>query len=255
MWDMDQRVAVITGAGNGIGRATAFAFASAGAWVAAADIDMRAAETTAAAIRESGGHVRPFECDVSQDASVQSLVEEIKAEKSRIDILHANAAIQIIKPATDVTEEEWDRLHGVNLKGVYLICRHVIPVMRSQRHGAIVITSSGHAFATYPNCSAYAATKGGQVAYMRGLALDYASDGIRVNCVIPGATDTRLVRDYIRESENPEKAHEQLLASIPLARLAKPEEIARAVLFLASDYASYITGASLVVDGGMLAKG
>lgn len=254
MWGMEQKVAVITGAGNGIGRATAAAFASAGARVAVVDIDARAAEETTTAINKSGGHAHPFACDVSQDASVQKLVADIMATYQRIDVLHANAAIQITRPAIEVTGEEWDRLHGVNLKGVHLTCRYVIPIMRSQRGGAIVITSSGHAFATYRNCSAYAATKGGQVAYMRGLALDYASDGIRVNCVIPGATDTRLVRDYIRESEDPEKAEAQLLASIPLARLARPEEISQAVLFLASDHASYITGSSLVVDGGVLAR-
>src|SRR5437588_9421335 len=112
---------------------------------------------------------------------------------NRIDVLHANAAIQINKAAADITEEEWDRMHGVNLKGVFLTCKHVVPTMRNQKKGAIVISSSGHAFASYRNSSAYAATKGGELAFMRGLALDYAHDGIRVNCIIPGATDTRLV--------------------------------------------------------------
>jgi NAD(P)-dependent dehydrogenase (short-subunit alcohol dehydrogenase family) len=171
-----------------------------------------------------------------------------------VDVLHANAAIQINKAAAEFTEEEWDRLHGVNLKGVFLICREVIPIMRRQRNGAIVISSSGHAFATYPNCSAYAATKGGELAYMRGLALDYAREGIRVNCVVPGATDTRLVQGYINDSQDPEATRRRLLDGIPMGRLARPEEIARAVLFLASDFAGYITGTSLAVDGGLLAQ-
>ena len=127
--------------------------------------------------------------------------------------------------------------------------------MQRQKQGAIVISSSGHAFATYPNCSAYAATKGGELAYMRGLALDYAKDGIRVNCIIPGATDTRLVRGYIEDSSNPEETRKRLLGSIPMGRLAKPEDVARGVLFLASDFASYVTGTSLAVDGGLLAQG
>jgi NAD(P)-dependent dehydrogenase (short-subunit alcohol dehydrogenase family) len=130
----------------------------------------------------------------------------------------------------------------------------VLPVMCKQRNGAIIITSSGHAFATYPNFSAYAATKGGELAFMRAVALDYARYGIRANCVIPGATETRLVNQYIDESENPEQTRSRLLDSIPLRRLARPEDIARAVLFLASDFASYITGTSLAVDGGLLAQ-
>jgi NAD(P)-dependent dehydrogenase (short-subunit alcohol dehydrogenase family) len=141
------------------------------------------------------------------------------------------------------------------MKGVFLTCKYTIPVMQRQKKGAIVISSSGHAFATYPNCSAYAATKGGELAYMRGLALDYAKDGIRANCIIPGATDTRLVHGYIQDSPNPEETRQRLLGSIPMGRLAKPEEVARGVLFLASDFASYITGTSLSVDGGLMAQG
>ena len=142
----------------------------------------------------------------------------------------------------------------MNLKGVFLTCKYVIPVMQRQKKGAIIISSSGHAFATYPNSSAYAATKGGELAYMRGLALDYAKDGIRVNCIIPGATDTRLVRGYIEDSTNPEETRKKLLESIPMRRLAKPEEVGRGVLFLASEFAGYITGTSLAVDGGLLAQ-
>jgi NAD(P)-dependent dehydrogenase (short-subunit alcohol dehydrogenase family) len=126
--------------------------------------------------------------------------------------------------------------------------------MQSQKQGAIVISSSGHAFATYPNSSAYAATKGGELAFMRGLALDYAKDGIRVNCIIPGATDTRLVRGYIESASDPEATRTKLMDSIPMGRLAKPEEVGRGVLFLASDFAGYITGTSLAVDGGLLAQ-
>jgi NAD(P)-dependent dehydrogenase (short-subunit alcohol dehydrogenase family) len=126
--------------------------------------------------------------------------------------------------------------------------------MRRQKAGAVIISSSGHAFATYPMCSAYAATKGGQLAFMRGLALDCARDGIRVNCVIPGATDTRLLGVYLDSAEDREATLRKLLDSIPMGRIARPEDVARAVLFLASDYASYITGTYLAVDGGLLAQ-
>ncbi|MCU1274192.1 MAG: putative short chain dehydrogenase [Bryobacterales bacterium] len=254
MWRMEDKVVIITGAANGIGRATANLFAAQRAIVVLADVEHAAAQEASREIDAAGGRARAIECDVSQAESVRRMVHDTIEQHGRIDVLHANAAIQINKEAADVTEEEWDKLHGVNLKGVFLTCKHVIPVMRRQEKGAVVITSSGHALATYPNCSAYAATKGGQVAYMRGLALDYARFGIRVNCVIPGATDTRLVRGYINDSKDPEETRKRLLESIPLNRLARPEEIAHAVLFLASDYAGYITGTSLAVDGGLLAQ-
>lgn len=251
---MEDRVVIITGAAHGIGRATAAVFSAEGAIAVLADVEHAAADEAAREIESGGGKAWAVDCDVSQGESVRRMVTRVMERFGRIDVLHANAAIQINKEAIEITEEEWDNLHGVNLRGVFLTCKHVIPVMRNQKRGAIIITSSGHAFATYPNCSAYAATKGGELAYMRGLALDYARDGIRVNCVIPGATDTRLVQGYINDSENPDETRKRLLDSIPLRRLARPEEIGRAVLFLASDYAGYITGTSLAVDGGLLAQ-
>jgi NAD(P)-dependent dehydrogenase (short-subunit alcohol dehydrogenase family) len=253
MWGMQDKVVVITGAAHGIGRATASVFSAEGAIAVLADIEFDAAHEAARQIVAGGGKARAIECNVSQAESVRRMVEFVMEQFGRIDVLHANAAIQVNKEAIETTEEEWDKLHGVNLRGVFLACKYVIPVMRRQKNGAIIITSSGHAFATYPNCSAYAATKGGELAFMRGLALDYARDGIRINCVIPGATDTRLVQRFINDSENPGETRRRLLESIPLRRLATPEEIGRAVLFLASDYAGYITGTSLAVDGGLLA--
>ena len=172
-----------------------------------------------------------------------------------VDILFANAAIQLVKPAADTSETEWDRLMDVNLNGVFLCCRAVIPAMLSRQSGAIVISASGHAFATYRGFSAYAAAKGAVVAFMRGLALDYAAHGIRANCVIPGATDTRMIQSYFDESPDPEAARRRMAESIPLRRLATPADIAKAVLFLASDHAAYITGTCLAVDGGLMAQG
>jgi NAD(P)-dependent dehydrogenase (short-subunit alcohol dehydrogenase family) len=253
-WGIRGSVVVITGAANGIGRATADVFAAEGAVVVLADVDAALAQKSADEIEATGGKAWAVQCDVSRSAPVTAMVDAVVQRFGRIDVLHANAAIQINREAIAITEEEWDRLHGVNLKGVFLTCKYVIPVMQRQKKGAIIISSSGHAFATYPNSSAYAATKGGELAYMRGLALDYAKDGIRVNCIIPGATDTRLVRGYIEDSSNPEETRKKLLESIPMRRLAKPEEVGRGVLFLASEFAGYITGTSLAVDGGLLAQ-
>lgn len=251
---MKGKVVVVTGAANGIGRATAEVFAVEGAQAVLVDIDLALAEKEAEDIRAKGGKALAIKCDVSHGESVKALVDEVVERFGRIDVLHANAAVQITKPACEFTEEEWDRMHNVNLKGVFLSCKYVIPVMQKRKKGAVVITSSGHAFASYANCSAYAATKGGELAFMRAVALDYAADGVRVNCVVPGATDTRLVQSYMQESKSPQETLQKLLGSVPLGRLAKPEEIGHAVLFLSSDYASYITGTSLLVDGGILAQ-
>jgi meso-butanediol dehydrogenase/(S,S)-butanediol dehydrogenase/diacetyl reductase len=254
MWGMEDKVVIITGAANGIGRGTAGVFAAEGAQAVLVDIDLELAQRVARDIETKGGRAIALKCDVSRGESVKNMVDEVAQKFGRIDVLHANAAVQTTKPTCEVTEEEWDRMHNVNLKGVFLCCKYVIPIMQKQKKGAVIITSSGHAFATYANCSAYAATKGGELAYMRAVALDYARDGIRVNCVVPGATDTRLVQSYVQESKNPEETLQKLLGSVPMGRLAKPEEIGHAVLFLASDYAAYITGTSLTVDGGILAQ-
>jgi len=253
-WSMDDKVVIVTGAANGIGKATASLFARAGASVVLADIEAAEAEQAAQETRENGGRALAIDCDVSRADSVKRMVERVLREFGRIDVLHANAAIQVNKSTSETSEEDWDRLHNVNLKGVFLSCKQVLPAMRSRKKGCIIITSSGHAFATYPNCAAYAATKGGELAFMRGLALDCASDGIRVNCVIPGATDTRLVQGFINDAADPATTRRKLLAGIPMGRLAAPEEIGNAVLFLASELSSYITGTTLVVDGGLLAQ-
>jgi 3-oxoacyl-[acyl-carrier protein] reductase len=255
MWNLEDHSAIVTGAGYGIGSATAQLLADAGVRVIAADIESKAVNATCNRIDAAGGVARPFTTDVSDAASVQKMVDFAMGQFGAVDILFANAAIQLTKPAAEVDEADWERLFAVNLKGVFLCCRSIIPSMRSRKRGAIVISASGHAFATYRGFSAYAATKGAAVAFMRGVALDYAIDGIRANCVIPGATDTRLLQNYFDESADPEAARKELINQIPMHRLATPEDVAKAVLFLVSDHASYITGTCLAVDGGLMAQG
>jgi NAD(P)-dependent dehydrogenase (short-subunit alcohol dehydrogenase family) len=255
MWNMQDKVVIVTGGSNGIGRGVAQLFSQEGATVIIVDVDESAGTGVAKEITQAGGKASFLRVDVSRSDEVARMAKRVVETHGHIDVLFANAAVQLSRPAADTDEQEWDRLHSINLKGVFLCCKSVVPIMQAQRRGAIVITSSGHALVTYPNCSAYASSKGALVAFMRGLALDYASDGIRVNCVLPGATDTRLVRNYIEQSPDPDTTRRRLMERIPLGRLATPEDIGHAVLFLASDYASFITGTSLLVDGGQLAQG
>jgi NAD(P)-dependent dehydrogenase (short-subunit alcohol dehydrogenase family) len=255
MGEFEGRVVMITGGGSGIGRASALLFGQEGARVAMIDWNEPSARETAALVAQQGGQAIAILADLSRDFEMRDAVKTIVARYGRIDVLFACAATQITKSVADTNEEEWDRLYAVNLKGTFLCCKHVIPVMREQGGGSIVIASSGHAFVTYPNSSAYAGTKGGLLAFMRGVALDYAADGIRANCVVPGATDTPLLRGYINSCSDPEAEEARIIAGIPMRRLARPEDVAKAVRFLASSDASYITGTWLAVDGGLLAQG
>lgn len=255
MGEFEGKVVVITGAGSGIGRGTGLLFGRERAKVVVIDWNAPAGEETASLISQQGGEALFLRTDIGASQEVEQAVKAIVVRYGRIDVLFANAAVQFNKPVAETTEEEWEWLHRVNLKGTFLCCKHVIPVMQKQRGGNIIITSSGHAFVTYPNSSSYAASKGGLVAFMRGVALDYAGEGIRVNCVIPGATDAPLLRNYLKVCPDPDAEERRIISSIPLRRFASAEDIAKAVRFLASGDASYITGTWLAVDGGLLAQG
>ncbi len=254
MGEFAGKVTMITGAGSGIGRGAALLFGREEANVVIIDWNEPAGEETARLIVEQGGKALFLKADIGASQEVEQAVKTIVARFGRIDVLFSNAAVQFNKPVVETTEEEWERLHRVNLKGTFLCCKYVIPVMQKQHGGSIVISSSGHAFMTYPSSSSYAASKGGLLAFMRGAALDYAADGIRVNCVIPGATDTPLMRNYLQDCPDPQAEEKRIIDSIPLRRFATPEDIAKAVRFLSSSDATYITGTWLAVDGGLLAQ-
>ncbi len=246
------KTAIVTGAASGIGRGIATLFAQEGARVVVADID----DGGAAVARELGGAAvaRYIHTDVSDGAQVRALVEGTIAAFGGVDILVNNAAIVIFKKLVETEEEEWDRVIATNLRSVYLCSRYTIPQMIRRGGGAIVNISSVRALATTPLVTSYDATKGAIIALTRGLALEHARDGIRVNCVLPGSIDTPVFRSNLRADGDEEEGYRAAADSIPLGRVGQPLDIARAVLFLVSDEASYATGAPFLIDGGMLAS-
>jgi len=250
---LQNKVAIVTGAASGIGLGIARLFAAEGARVALADINDADGERAAA---DLGGKdaARYFHTDVRDGAQVAALVEHTSASFGGVDILVNNAAIVIFKRLVDTSEDEWDRVIATNLRSVFLCCRSAIPAMIRRGGGAIVNISSARAMATTPLVSSYDATKGAIVALTRSLALEYAQDGIRANCILPGSIDTPVFRSNLRADGDEEAGYRATAAKIPLRRVGEPLDIARAALFLASDEASYVTGAPFLIDGGLLAR-
>jgi len=251
--DFDDRVVIVTGGSTGIGAASARAFAREGASVFILDVNVPEGESTAAGIVASGDSGSFREVNVAEEAAVRRSIHEIVSERGRLDVMHANAGIELAKRIADTSLGEWQQVLDVNLTGVYLACRFALLEMVKQGSGAIVITASPHALVTTPDAGAYAASKGGVLALARALALEGAPNNIRVNAVLPGGTDTPMLRREAMIAPDPEMQLRRFAAIHPLNRLARPEEIAEGVLFLASDAASFVTGTALAVDGGLLA--
>lgn len=258
---MENETIVVTGGASGIGRAVVLACAGRGARVAVLDIDADGANEVAEEARRLGAtDAVPLACDVGDDRDVESAFADCAARLGTPTGLHANAGIEINQPAHLMPLADWQRVLRVNLTGIFLCCRHAVRAMiAGGRGGSIVCTSSPAAFVGFAGGGngAYGASKGGISALVRSLAIDYARHNIRVNAVVPGATDTPLL---LANAQNDQhfRAHGEMLRQagqqVPLGRLARPSEIANAVVWLLSSDASYVTGAHLVCDGGLLAK-
>ncbi len=240
---------VITGSGSGIGRACAIEFAREGANVVVADINLDAAKETAQLIKAANGVAIAYNTDVSKPESVKELVEYTIKTFSTIHVLVNNAAIQINKTVEDMSFDEWNLQLSINLGGVFLCSKYFLPHLREVK-GNIVNMSSVNGFFTEPDCAGYCATKAAIMGLTKAMAIDHGRDGIRVNCICPGYIDAGLAEGYFQSQADPVKARAEAGRLHALWRIGRPEEVARTAVFLASDDASFVTGASMVVDGG-----
>ena len=248
---LDNKVTIVTGGAQGIGRAVVDACVREGARVTILDRDAAAG---AAAVRElgAGGHRATFiATDVTREAEVASACAAVATHEGAIDILVNNAGVNAYFDAAAMTEAQWDSVFAVDLKGAWLCTKHVLPTMKTQRRGSIVNIASIHATLTIEGMFPYAAAKAGLVGLTRSLALDYASEGIRVNAVSPGWTRTRLVEEWFSLQPNPAQAEASVMRAHPMRRIATPAEVANVVVFVASDLASAMTGSAVAVDCGL----
>jgi NAD(P)-dependent dehydrogenase (short-subunit alcohol dehydrogenase family) len=242
------KVAFVTGAANGIGRAAAIAFAREGASVVVADVAEEANQETARMIQEVGGRARAVRCDVTRTEDVQRALKAAVEAFGRLDFAFNNAGVEYaIKPLAEVSEQEWDRIVDIDLRGVFVCMKHEIPLMLEHGGGAIVNTSSGAGIKGFKGGAAYVAAKHGVVGLTKAAALDYAQSNIRINAVCPGIIDTPMMDRF---SGGTTEGRQAVIAQEPVGRMGTPEEIGAAVVWLCSDAAAFVIGHAMVIDGG-----
>ncbi|TMD59754.1 MAG: SDR family oxidoreductase [Chloroflexi bacterium] len=247
-----EKVCIITGAGSGIGKASALRFGTEGGSIVVADVDGASAESTVAEIRAAGGTAMACLTDVADPEAAKRLADETAARFGRIDVLFNNAGISGVGTVHDTPVELWDRVMHVNVRGVFLVSKYVVPYMLKRRSGSIINMSSTIADIGLADRASYAASKGAVLALTRAMQVDYAPYGIRVNALLPGTIHTPFVEKYLRESyPNPEDGLKAIRKRQLTAELGKPDDVASAALFLASDESSFVMGSAFFVDGGV----
>ena len=249
------KVVVVTGGGGGIGGATSRSFAREGAKVAVFDLNLEAAEKVAVDIRAAGGDAEAFACDIARKADVDAAVAAAEAALGPIDVLVNNAGWDVFRPFVKTEPAQWDKLIAINLTGALNMHYAVLPGMAARKAGRIVNIASDAARVGSSGEAVYAACKGGLVAFSKTIAREHSRHGITVNVVCPGPTDTALFAEYKEGAGNPEKLVEAFTRSIPLGRIGQPDDLPGAILFFASDDASYVTGQVLSVSGGLTMAG
>ncbi len=251
---LKDKIAVITGAGSGIGYEMATLFAREGASIVGADVDPDGLAKTQTDVEAIGRPMRTFIADVTDPTAVEHLMAETMEAFGSIDILCNNAGIGHVGSVLEVTPEEWDRVMAVNVRGVWLGCKYAVPYMLAQGGGIIVNTASVAGQVGLPKRAVYSASKGAVIALTKQVAIEYVAENIRVNCVCPGTVETPWVQRLLAIEDDPAAAMENLRLRQPMGRLGQPDEVAKAALYLASDAAEFITGTELVIDGGLTAR-
>ena len=251
---LKNKISIVTGGGSGIGRETCQLFAQEGACVIVADRDMSSAKRVAEDILKAGGKAEALAVDVTKSADIKSMIDHAVSGHGRLDILVNNAGYGIAGTVVDTSEEDWNALMAVNVNGVYLGCKYAIPVMEKQGGGVIVNTASTVARVGITNRAAYVASKGAVGALTRAMALDHVGSNIRINAVGPGTVESPYFDEIFAKATDPVALRKGLESRQPMNRLGKPLEIAKAILFLASDDSSFCTGTTLFADGGWTAR-
>lgn len=242
---LENKVAIITGAGSGFGQATAELFAKEGAKIIAVDYNEETAQQTVAAIQESGGEAVAVKADVSKEADVKNFIQTAVDSYGKIDILFNNAGIYAPGTVEETSMEDWNRSLDVNITALFLASKYAIPYLKETK-GNIINTASAGGIIGFPSAISYATTKGAVISFTRAMAVDYAEAGVRVNAICPGTGETGMTKDLLEIDE----VYQGFISPIPMKRLGQPSDIANAALFLGSDQADYITGHALPIDGG-----
>jgi 2-keto-3-deoxy-L-fuconate dehydrogenase len=250
MFELKGKISVVSGAGSGIGAAIAEVFARAGSAVVVVDRDSTGGETVVARLRELGAESWFVSVDVAESDACFGLAARVMERYGRLDVLVNNAGIGHVGTIHDTTVEDLDRLYRVNVRGVFNLSKAFLPGMIGRRSGSVVNMASIGGLVAVPDRLAYCATKFAVVGLTKSMAYDHAREGVRVNCICPGRVETPFVSARLAEYPDPKKAYEAMCASQPMGRMGRPEEIAAAALYLASDEASFVTGATFTIDGG-----